>query len=72
MATGDHVGKFYGPGLEVAYNSSPHILFLSVLKTEQSTRCLTTENPNHFSLVSLTLNYLFCILHFIAKIHEQE
>lgn len=42
--------------------SSPHIPFLSVLKTEQSTRRLTTENPNHFSFISLTLTFSHFLL----------
>lgn len=64
MSTRDHIGNFYGPGLEVAYISSPHIPFLPVLKVEQSTVCLTTQKPNHFSLIllPLTIRFLFFLL----------
>ena len=71
MSTRDHIGNFYGPGLEVAYISSPHIPFLPVLKVEQSTVCLTTQKTKSFLPYFASPDYLFPIL-FTAKLLKQE
>lgn len=62
-----HGGSFYGPGLEVAFISSPHILFLPVLKTEQNKICLSTQKPNHFPLICIYPYYLFPFFFLLPK-----
>lgn len=71
MSTGDHVGNFYGPGLEVAYSSSPHSISFS---SKNRTKHKTPYNRKTKSFLPCFAYpyYFFPILLFTAKILEQE